>query len=49
MKTIFFPIFLLFFISNVQSKEIKVFKINLLDNIEKHISLKEVSNYLQYN
>lgn len=48
MKNIFLQIFLFFFIfiSNVKSKEIKVSKINLLDNIEKHISLKEVNNYL---
>jgi len=48
MKKIFLIInfFLLIFISSIESKEIKVSKINLLDNIEKHISLKEVSNYL---
>lgn len=49
MKNIFFQtllIFFLIFFSNVKSKEIKVSKINLLDNIEKHILLKEVNNYL---
>ena len=46
MKIKIFLIFFLILFSNVESKEIKVSKINLLDNIEKHILLKEVSNYL---